>query len=180
MSARAVLSAFLSAGLALAAAAPASASERDRRFFEGVEGEWAGPGEVIAGSERGTRFHCTLTGASAQEKIGMSLDGRCRVGMFSQRVNATVEHNGRQGYRGTILDGAAGDGLDVVSGSVGDRRVTFELNRERLTGAMLASFPDDDTMHVTVSVRVEDQWVPFIGLNLKRSQRAAMAPFADR
>ncbi len=59
----------------------------------------------------------------------MTLDGSCRVGVFTQKM-ATVERQGH-GYRGTFMDGG-GKGLDVVSGNVDGRRVVLALNRSAL------------------------------------------------
>ena len=70
----------------------------------------------------------------------MTLDGACRVGMFTQKMTATVERRGA-GYAGTFLDGAGGKGLDVISGSVKGQKVVFGLNRKQLNGAMLAGSP---------------------------------------
>ncbi len=158
----------------------AAASDKDRRFFERVEGEWSGPGEIVAGKYKGTRFVCNFTGATPQGKIGMSLDGGCRVGLFTQKMSASIEHKGRQGYRGSFMDGAVGEGLDVISGSVTNERVVFNLNRNQLDGAMLARLPDKDTMHVTVSVKVEGQMVPVIGMNLKRADAVTVGSVAKR
>lgn len=180
-----IVRAFRSAFLPLAAAAmvfgsldEASASERDKRFFRQVEGEWSGAGEIVAGKYKGTKFTCNFTGSTPDGKIGMSLDGGCRVGLFTQKMNATVEHKGRQGYRGTFMDGAGGQGLDVVGGNVSGGKVVLTLNREKLRGAMLARLPDDNTMHVTVSVRVESQMVPVIGVNLKRVDTRSVGAIA--
>lgn len=171
MIARAALSAvlpFAAAAMLLGGAAGANASEKDKRFFSNIEGQWSGPGEIVAGKYKGTKFTCNFTGATPDGKIGMSLDGGCRVGLFTQKMSASVEHTGRQGYRGTFMDGALGEGLDVISGKVSGERVTLSLNRNQLNGAMLARLPDRDTMHVTVSVKVDNQMVPVIGMNLKR------------
>ena len=165
---------------AVVATTDASASERDRRFFEQVKGEWSGPGEIVAGKYKGTRFVCNFTGATPQDKVGMSLDGGCRVGLFTQKMSATVEHKGRQGYRGSFMDGAVGEGLDVISGSVSSEKVVFNLNRKQLDGAMLARLPNKDTMHVTVSVKVEGQMVPVIGMNLKRVDGVTVGSVAEQ
>ncbi len=172
MIARAFLSAALPLGVAIAAVAAtsgdAAASEKDKRFFSTVEGEWSGPGEIVAGKYKGTRFTCNFKGATPNGKLGMSLDGGCRVGLFTQKMSAKVEHSGRKGYRGSFMDGSKGEGLDVIGGNVNGRKVTLTLNRNQLNGAMLANLPDDNTMHVTVSVKVASQMVPVIGMNLKR------------
>ena len=184
MIARAVLSALLPLGVALAAlpvaSGAASASEKDKRFFRSVEGEWSGPGEIVAGKYKGTRFTCNFKGATPDGKLGMSLDGGCRVGLFTQKMSAKVEHNGKKGYRGSFMDGANGEGLDVVGGAVNGRKVTLTLNRAQLNGAMLANLPDDDTMHVTVSVKVASQMVPVIGMNLKRIDTRTVGSIAGQ
>jgi hypothetical protein len=158
----------------------ADASERERRFFSSVEGRWSGPGEIVAGKYKGTKFVCNFTGTTPDGKIGMSLDGGCRVGLFTQKMNAAIEKSGGRGYRGTFMDGAAGNGLDVTGGSVASNRVVFKLARNSLDGAMQARMADKDTMNVTVSVKVEDQMVPVIGISLKRLDGEAVGSVATR
>ncbi|MDR7032285.1 hypothetical protein [Mesorhizobium sp. BE184] len=147
----------------------AVSADRDKQFFQSVEGNWVGPGEIVAGKYKGTKFNCTFVGSTPEGKIGMSLDGGCRVGVFTQKMSATVEHKGREGYKGSFMGGAAGSGLDIISGNVVDaRKVIFAINRNQLRGVMQARIPNDDAMVVTVSVRVDKQLVPVIGMNLKR------------
>jgi len=157
----------------------AGANERDRKFFEQVEGEWVGPGEIVAGKYKGTKFTCSFTGATPDGKIGMSLDGGCRVGVFTQKMSARIERSGGS-YRGTFMDGAEGKGLDVTSGNVDGRKVVFSLNRKQLKGAMQARLAGDDKMTVTVSVKVDKQMVPVIGMNLKRVDGGAVGSVAQQ
>lgn len=176
-----IRSVLRSACLPLAAmlcAQPAVAADRDETFFRSVRGEWVGPGEIVAGKYKGTKFTCTLTGVTPNGKVGMTLDGSCRVGVFTQRMSASIERRGR-GYRGTFLDGAAGQGLDIVGGSVTGSRVVMSLNRNELKGAMLANLKGRDAMNVTVSVRVDKQLVPVIGMNLKRVDSTAIGAVAQ-
>ncbi|HHX90381.1 MAG TPA: hypothetical protein GX700_11575 [Paracoccus sp.] len=163
-----IFTAFFALGFA-GLSAGAQASEADRRFFDSVSGQWSGPGEIVAGKYAGTKFMCNFTGSTPDGKIGMSLDGGCRVGLFTQRMSANIERHGRSGYRGTFMDGSQGEGLDVVSGQVTREQVIFAINRNALNGAMQARLSDPDTMQVTVSVRVDDTMVPVIGVNLKRT-----------
>jgi hypothetical protein len=169
MSNRASLSPILSllAAAVVSSSGAAHGADRDQRLFDSVRGQWTGPGEVVAGKYKGTKFTCNFTGDVPAGKVGMLLDGSCRVGIFTQKMSASVERRG-QAYQGTFLDGAEGKGLDIVSGNVEGRKAVFGLNRNQLKGAMLARLPDDDTMNVTVSVRVEDELVPVIGMSLKR------------
>ncbi len=183
MIARAAFSKFMplaAAALLVGASGAAVASEKDKRFFSNIQGQWSGPGEIVAGKYKGTKFTCNFTGATPDGKLGMSLDGGCRVGLFTQKMSASVEHKGRQGYRGTFMDGALGEGLDVIGGKVSGERVTLSLNRNQLNGAMLARLPDRDTMQVTVSVKVENQMVPVIGMNLKRVDTRTVGAINER
>lgn len=178
---RVVSSACLSLLTAAALASvsqPAAAGERDEVFFRNVAGTWTGPGEIVAGKYKGTRFVCSFTGAATSGKAGMSLDGDCRVGVFTQKMSASVTHDGR-GYTGKFMDGAAGKGLDIISGNVvsGDK-VILAVNRAQLNGVMQARIPDKHTMNVTVSVRVEDKLVPVIGVRLKRLDDTAVGSIA--
>ncbi|WP_353641466.1 hypothetical protein [Mesorhizobium sp. WSM2239] len=180
---RVVLSTILPIIAASAATAglatSAQAAERDRKFFQSVEGDWSGPGEIVAGKYKGTKFNCTFNGSTPATKLGMTLDGSCRVGVFSQKMSATIEHKGAKGYKGTFLDGAEGKGLDIVSGNVVDGgKVVLAINRNQLKGVMQARVSKDNTMNVTVSVRVEKELVPVIGMTLKRVDATAVGSIA--
>ena len=71
-------------------------------------------------------------------------------------------------HLGGPFDGAAGEGLDIVSGKVSGKRVTMNINRSKLSGAMTARIPNANAMNVAVSVRVDDQMIRVIGMDLKR------------
>ena len=164
-------------GLALTSASVAGPRE-DRLFFNQVQGRWVGPGEIIAGKYKGTKFNCDLGGASNQRKPGMSLDGVCRVGVFTEKVSASVELQ-RGAYKGVFLDGAKGKGLDVIAGSVfEDGKVVLNLNRKQLNGSMIARMKGQDQMIVTVSVKVEGKMVPVLGMSLKRADATAVSSIA--
>jgi hypothetical protein len=172
----------LSAAAALAVlvsttASPVLAADQDKTFFEGVQGEWAGAGEVVAGKYKGTKFNCSFTGTSHPQKVGMALDGSCRVGVFTQVMSARFEKNGKA-YSGTFLDGAEGKGLNVTSGNVTGDKAIFGLHRAQLRGAMLARLADPSTMNVTISVRVNEDMVPVIGMSLKRVDMSAVGAIA--
>jgi hypothetical protein len=163
---------------AIAGTAGAAFAADDQKLFETAKGEWTGPGEVVAGKYKGTKFTCNFTGDTPDGKVGMTLAGACRVGFFTQKMSASFERRGR-GYKGTFMDGAAGQGLDIVSGNVEGRKVVLALNRNQLHGAMLARLPDDNTMNVTVSVRVDEELVPVIGMSLKRSEPRSVGSVAQ-
>lgn len=170
-----------SVAVAIGIAAPAAAGERDRQFFQSIEGTWAGAGEIVAGKYKGTKFNCTFAGSTPVKKLGMALDGGCRVGVFMQKMTASIVQGGKAGYQGKFMDGAEGSGLDIVSGNVvNGSKVVFAINRNQLRGIMQARLPDQNTMNVTISVRVEESMVPVIGMSLKRVDDTAVGAIAQQ
>lgn len=168
-----------SVAIVFGTAVPVAAAERDQQFFRSIEGTWAGAGEIVAGKYKGTKFNCTFEGSTPAKKLGMALDGGCRVGVFMQKMSASVIQNSSVGYKGQFMDGAAGSGLDITAGNVvDDRKVVFSIHRNDLRGIMQARLPSDDTMNVTISVRVEDSMVPVIGMSLKRVDDGAVGAIA--
>ncbi|PWW04424.1 hypothetical protein DFR52_1011122 [Hoeflea marina] len=163
---------------ATAMAAPAHAN--DKAFFESVGGTWKGPGEIVAGKYKGTKFVCNLIGDPARSRAaGITLDGTCRVGVFNQKMSATITQKGKS-YTGKFLDGAAGEGLDIVSGRVTADRVTMGINRKKLNGAMVARLNDSETLNITISVSVGATLVPVIGMTLKRDAQEVATTGAIR
>lgn len=169
----------LGAAFTTGTALPADAASRDQRFFAQIEGRWTGPGEIVAGKYKGTKFVCNFAGSVPEGKIGMALDGGCRVGLFNQDMSARVERVA-SGYRGTFLDGAKGKGLDVVGGAVDGAKAVLAIHRNELTGAMRAEMMDKDTMNVTISVHVRDELVPVIGVQLKRANGRSVGSVASQ
>jgi hypothetical protein len=155
----------------LSGAATAIAGQSDGAFFQSVAGKWKGPGKIVAGKYKGTKFVCNFEGGPPEtSKVGMALDGSCRVGLFSQRMSASIAQE-RNGYSGQFLDGAEGKGLDVVSGQISGNKITVSLNRKTLDGAMVAHLTDENQMNITVSVRVQGVLVPVIGIELSRDTK---------
>lgn len=143
-------------------------ANNDRVFFNTVEGNWKGPGKIVAGKYKGTKFNCKFAGIPATGKnLGITMDGTCRVGVFNQKMNATITKSGNR-YKGKFLDGAAGQGLDIVSGKFKKSKAVVGINRNKLDGAMVADFTDPNTMNVTISVKVGSSMVPVIGMTLSR------------
>ena len=158
---------------------PALANDSDSAFFKKVTGKWAGPGEIVAGKYKGTKFTCNFDGSTASASNGMTMDGTCRVGVFTQAMKATVAMTGGS-YKGSFLDGSDGKGLDITAGNVSGNRATFALNRKQLNGAMLARLSGDSAMNVTISVRVNKDMVPVIGMSLKRLDDTATGTVAKK
>ena len=146
----------------------AASRDRDDVFFRSVAGVWKGPGEIVAGKYKGTKFTCDLTGEPLDDKqTGIKLGGTCRVGVFSQPMSAVISQKGNS-YEGKYLDGAEGKGLDITSGQVSGDKVVVGINRAKLNGAMVARVSNDNSMNITISVKVADQMIPVIGVTLAR------------
>lgn len=171
-----LVSGFAAAALSLGAwVHSADAASRDKSFFQSVAGSWQGPGEIVAGKYKGTKFTCNLTGKALDgSNAGVKLDGTCRVGVFQQPMSAEISQSGGS-YTGKFLDGAGGKGLDVTSGTVNDGTVVLGLIRQKLNGAMIARVTDNKSMNVTISVKVGEQMVPVIGVTLQRADVDQMA-----
>lgn len=164
-----ILSAFIGMTFATSLAPLTGyAADSDVDFFRSIEGKWSGPGEVVAGKYKGTKFTCDFAGTSEATQVGMTLDGNCHVGVFNQPMKATVTR-GPSGFSGAFNDGSKGDGLDVISGKVSKDRMVFGLNRKQLNGAMMARLEDKNSMNITVSVKVENDLIPVVGMKLKRT-----------
>lgn len=175
---RSVASAFaLSAIAVMAMTAPSAARDGDDVFFKKITGKWSGPGEIVAGKYKGTKFTCELDGTNPASATGLTMEGTCRVGVFAQPMKATVMRGGAS-YKGSFLDGAEGKGLNITAGNIAGNRATFSLNRKQLNGAMLAKLTDEDAMNVTISVKVDKEMVPVIGMSLKRVDGAATGAIA--
>ncbi len=138
----------------------------ERVYFKSVQGTWAGSGKIVAGKYKNTRFTCKLSGQTPR-RVGMKLKGTCRVGIFSQPIEATVVKRGK-GYRGKFLDGAKGKGLDIVSGRLRGKKLVLGIRRKQIRGTMVANLRGKNKLNITISVRSSGKLIPFIGLSLKR------------
>ena len=146
----------------------AEAGPKDRVFFDSISGEWSGPGEIVAGKYKGTKFTCNLAGEPSDgSEAGIKLDGTCRVGVFTQPMSAFIAEKGTS-YTGKFLDGAAGKGLDIVSGTIADGKAVMGISRSQLNGVLVARVDDPKAMNVTISVKVGQQMVPVIAMTLAR------------
>ncbi|MEM9329742.1 MAG: hypothetical protein AAGA53_00350 [Pseudomonadota bacterium] len=144
-----------------------STSASDKKFFHGIQGKWSGPGEIVAGKYKGTKFVCTFGGAKPDTATGMDIDGSCRVGVFSQPMSAEIIKTAG-GYLGAFLDGAKGDGMDVTGGRYTRDRLVVDIKRKDLNGIMVANLSDPNKLRVTISVKHKERLIPVIGMNLDR------------
>jgi hypothetical protein len=139
----------------------------DIKFFKGIEGKWSGPGEIVAGKYKGTKYVCTFDGTTPKKGHGMIIDGSCRVGVFSQKMTAHITKKGSS-YKGAFLDGAKGDGMDVTGGRYSKNRVIVDIVRNQLKGIMVVNLNDKNKLKATISVRHNKKLIPVIGMNLSR------------
>lgn len=144
-----------------------SAHAGEKAFFKNIEGKWTGPGEIVAGKYKGTKFTCVFDGIKPDRKVGMNIDGYCRVGMFSQPMNAKIDKIGGR-FLGKFLDGAAGEGMDITGGRHSRNRFVADIKRKDLVGALVARQKGSDKLNITISVRVSGKLVPVIGIFLDR------------
>lgn len=152
-----------------------SAQASEYAYFKNVQGEWSGSGQIVAGPYKNTRFTCNFEGETPG-RAGMKLAGRCRVGLFSQDIQAVITKSGRS-YRGQFLDGAKGKGLDIVSGRLRGKKLVLSLKRKQLNGTMVARLKGQNALNITISVRVNGGLTPFIGLSLNRKGTVSRTSF---
>ena len=156
------------AAIVLLFATNLAAHASDKKFFSGVRGEWSGPGEIVAGKYKGTKFVCKFGGTKPKTKEGMMVDGSCRVGVFSRPMSAEVMKTAAS-YVGKFLDGQKGDGMDVVGGRYTQNRLVVEIRRKNLNGIMVANLSNPNRLNITISVRHNKKLIPVIGMNLART-----------
>ena len=140
----------------------------DARFFTGIQGTWHGPGEIVAGKYKGTKFVCTLGGNNpSSSSTAMDIDGSCRVGIFSQPMSANIVKTAGK-YLGAFLDGAKGEGMDVTGGRYTRDRLVVNIKRKELDGIMVANLSNPNKLNVTISVNHNGKLIPVIGMALNR------------
>ena len=97
----------------------------------------------------------------------MNIDGYCRVGVFSQPMNAIIQR-ASTGYTGQFLDGEAGEGMDIIGGRYSSNKLVVNIKRKDLRGVMVASRAQENQLQMTISVRVDGRLVPVIGMRLDK------------
>ncbi len=149
---------------ALAAVSPLAAQAGDREFFDSTAASGQGPGEIVAGKYKGTKFTCDLKGESKSDGAGLKLDGSCRVGVFAQRC--LHDRTRGESYKGSFLDGYAARVSTSFRAplSAPRHRRHQPQEPERRHGSPVSRYKN--TLNVTISVRVNDSLVPVIGMTL--------------
>ena len=151
-----------------------NAAAGEKQFFKGIAGGWYGPGEIVAGKYKGTKFTCNLKGNTEPGQIGMDINGSCRIGVFSQPMSAKIKKRGAK-YSGRFLDGEKGDGMDVTGGRFTTSRFVVGLKRKKLDATMVARLDGRNKLNVTISVKVRGQLIPVIGMSLDKTTQISSA-----
>ena len=173
---RALLCALFAA-LAMSAPAPAHAADA-ADFIEKFSGEWLGTGQILFGSENGLKFHCALNGDPSRTQLTFGMKGRCWMGALSAPVHAQLRfHAATDQFYGQFMDGAEGDGVDVVGTRAGDG-FSMQLTRGPLQGRLAADAINADQMKVTIYYRsrVQKRDVPVLALGFTRKDSGATLP----
>lgn len=150
-----------------------SVSAGEKQFFNGIQGSWKGPGEIVAGKYKGTKFTCSLKGVSDKPSVGMEVNGTCRIGVFTQPMSAKIHKQGKS-YSGRFLDGEKGEGMDVTGGRFTSSRLVVGIKRKQLNATMVARLDKKNKLNVTVSVKVQGKLIPVIGMSLNKITRTSM------
>jgi hypothetical protein len=142
----------LSAAFALAAALPAHASQAGD-FMQRFSGAWIGSGQVLFGAEPRPEFACELKGDPDVGRLTFGMTGQCRMGGLSAAIYAQLRYNADTNrYYGQFMDGAAGDGADIVGARAGEA-ISLKLMRGSLQGRLAAETVGNDQMKVVIYYR---------------------------
>ena len=122
-----VPSLFATALVAWMAASPARADDASE-IMARFSGEWLGTGQLLFGPQNGLQFHCALTG-DPHSRLGFGMTGRCWMGALSAPIYAALHYNAETDrFYGEFMDGADGDGVDIVAARSGEG-ISMRLTR---------------------------------------------------
>ena len=84
-------------------------------------GSWIGSGKLLFGAEPRPEFACELKGDPGESQLTFGLSGQCRMGMMSAPVFAQLHYDAKtKRFYGQFMDGAAGNGVDIVGARAGE------------------------------------------------------------
>jgi hypothetical protein len=143
--------AFALAAALLASAAVPAAAEDGATFMQRFSGSWIGTGQLLFGPEPRAEFACELKGDPNANTFGMS--GQCRMGGFSAPITARIRYNNdTHQYYGQFMDGAQGNGADIVGTQAGEG-FSMKLVRPDMQGRLTAETVGQDQMKVVIYYR---------------------------
>jgi hypothetical protein len=166
VSALAVSAVFAAAGAMFSPSYATDAAQFMTRF----SGEWRGTGRVLVGPDHGTKFHCALAGDPSRSETSFTMNGKCWIGQLSALVRARVRYNAETNrFYGAFLDGAAGNGVDIVGERSGEGLV-MSLSRGMAQGRLTAEPVGNNQMKVMISLvdRANDREIPVVAMGLAK------------
>ncbi len=142
----------LSAALVLTASTLSARAEDAAAFMDRFSGQWIGSGQLLFGQPQ-AEFACELNGDSGGANSSFGMTGQCRMGGFSAPIFAKIRYNSdtRQ-YYGEFMDGAQGNGVDLVGQRAGDG-FSLRLVRGAMQGRLSAETVGHDQMKVVIYYR---------------------------
>lgn len=150
---------------------PARAAGEDAaRFMERFSGEWRGTGKLLIGPDSGMKFHCTLKGNPSRTQMTFGMSGKCWAGRLSAPVFARLRYNHETNrFYGDFMDGAEGDGVDIVAESAGEG-FSMWLSRGQLQGELVASPAGSSKMTILMSLidQKNDRKIPVVAMGFAR------------
>lgn len=159
----------LSAALLCAAALPARADDA-AEFMARFSGDWTGAGELLVGPETGLQFNCDLSGEPSRTQLTFGMKGRCGLGALSAPVHARMRYNAETNrFYGEFMDGARGDGLDIVGARAGDG-FSLQLTRGAAQGRLTAEAVTPDELRIVIFYvdRANNRELPVAAMGLTR------------
>jgi hypothetical protein len=171
-----VPSLFAAALAAWMAASPARADDATE-IMARFSGEWLGTGQLLIGPQNGLQFHCALTG-DPHSRLGFGMTGRCWMGALSAPVYAALHYNAETDrFYGEFMDGADGDGVDIVAAPSGEG-VSMRLTRGSAQGRVTTEAVNRDQFKATLFYRDRRHGrdVPVVAMGFSRKGTVATLP----
>ncbi len=160
----------IASALSATIADKAHAGDDAARFIERFSGEWRGSGKLLIGPDTGMKFHCALNGDPSRSQMTFGMKGKCWAGRLSAPVFARLRYNhDNNKFYGDFMDGAEGDGVDIVAESAG-QGFSMWLSRDQLQGELVASPAGDSKMTILISLidHKNDRKIPVAAMGFAR------------
>jgi hypothetical protein len=158
---------------------PRAAAADPGPFIQRFSGEWRGTGRVLIGPENGLKFHCALEGDPSRSQLTFAMRGKCWTEKLSAQVHARVRYNAdTDRFYGAFMDGAQGDGADIVGERAGDGFL-LKLSRGKAQGRVHAEPVGYDQMKIVISIhdRVNNRDVPVVAMGFARAGAGHLPSF---
>jgi hypothetical protein len=171
-----MVSLALVSALASGAFFPAKAMDDAADFMARFSGEWLGTGQLLVGSESGLTFNCSLNGDPSRTLLTFGMTGRCWMAGLSANVHAHLRYNAETNrFYGQFMDGAEGDGLDIVGEREHDG-FSMQLVRGPVQGRLLAESLNPHQMRVTIFYRdrARNRELPVVSMGFTRKEARAL------